>query len=148
MKRDDPRRAVSSGLTLQLPVMETAVYFTLWSPVLKTGWGTFSMTFCLCSRVGAAFFAPPCSPRTTVINAHAPCPWPEAIPSQVQGIIAVPVPLTASPAAPRPDASSWATPWPACLLPAPWDRAGCVHYSSVTIAHRVRCRTQFQQKAL
>lgn len=79
------------------------------------------MTFCLCSRVRAAFAASPCSPRTSVINAHAPCPWPEATPSQVQGIIAVSVPLTASPAAPHSAASSWATSWPAGLLPVPWD---------------------------
>ena len=60
------------------------------------------MTFCLCSRVRAAFAASPCSPRTSVINAHAPCPWPEATPSQVQGIIAVSVPLTASLQPPTP----------------------------------------------
>lgn len=92
-------------------------YFTLWSPVQQTGGGTFFMTFCLCSRVGAAFSASPCSLRTTVINAHAPCPWPEAAPWQVQGFIAIPVPLTASPAAPRPAASSWAPRGrPACFL--------------------------------
>ena len=93
-------------------------------------------------------------PRNTVINAHAPCPGQKArpvdAPRQVPLLAAVPAPLTASPAAARPDAaaSSRASPRPACLPPAPWDRAGCVHYSSLTVAHRVGCRAQFQQRDL
>lgn len=99
--------------------------------------GALFIMFCLCSVVPAAFSAPPISPGNIVINAHLHVP-----------AYAVPTPLTAFPSSACPTACSWApSGLTDCLLHL-GTRAGCVHYSSVTITHRVRCRTQFQQKDL
>lgn len=101
----------------------------------------------------AAAPALPISPGSIVINVLALSPsqqaQPQAAPSGWSGAVTgVPVPLTGLPlsACPRPAAGP-----PhglTHLLLHPGTRAGCVHYSSVTITHRVRCRTQFQQKDL
>lgn len=100
-------------------------------------------------QVQAAFSALPISPGNIVINAPAPCPCQQARPvAALWAVTGVPVPLTAFPLSARPGPAAG----PPCSLTDcllhPGTQEGCVHYSSVTITHRVRCRTQFQQKDL
>lgn len=97
--------------------------------------------FCLCSVVWAALA------QRTLWLMHTSLPQPTC--SAGAAPWAGPAPLTAFPSSvggclP----GSWASRWPDHRLLHPGTRTGCVHYSSVTITHRVRCRTQFQQEDL
>lgn len=102
---------------------------------------------------GAAAPALPISPGSIVINVLALSPsqqaQPQAAPSGWSGAVTgVPVPLTGLPLSACPGPAAGPPHGLTHLLLHPGTLAGCVHYSSVTITHRVRCRTQFQQKDL
>lgn len=103
----------------------------------------------------AAAPALPISPGSIVINALALSlrqhqqAQPQAAPSGWSGAVtSVPVPLTGLPLSACPGPAAGPPHGLTHLLLHPGTQAGCVHYSSVTITHRVRCRTQFQQKDL
>lgn len=103
----------------------------------------------------AAAHALPISPGSIVINALALSrrqrqqAQPQAAPSGWSGAVtSVPVPLTGLPLSACPGPAAGPPHGLTHLLLHPGTQAGCVHYSSVTITHRVRCRTQFQQKDL
>ena len=115
----------------------------------------------LCSSSHSAFVlqaraaAPvlPISPGSIVINVLALSPsqqaQPQSAPSGWSGAVTgVPVPLTGLPLSACPGPAAGPPHGLTHLLLHPGTQAGCVHYSSVTITHRVRCRTQFQQKDL
>lgn len=104
-------------------------------------------------RAQPAAPALPISPGSIVINVLALSPsqqaQPQAAPSGWSGAVTgVPVPLTGLPLSACPGPAAGPPHSLTHLLLHPGTQAGCVHYSSVTITHRVRCRTQFQQKDL